>query len=194
MENNIFLIGDSIRFGGGQSKGYGTFVEKKLKGIAAVYQPNENCRFLLYTLRNLHEWAKSVPDCSKINIVHWNNGLWDVARYYDDEALTNIELYRNLLLRVYKRIKVIFPNAKIIFATSTTVIEELQYPECHRTNADIALYNKCAIETLKPLGVEIDDLYSVTVKFGKDNRVDYVHYDDKGCEILANEVISSLGL
>ena len=53
---NIYLIGDSIRFGsvGGKgSPGYGIFVKEILNGIANVYAPNENCRFAQYTLREI---------------------------------------------------------------------------------------------------------------------------------------------
>ena len=42
---NIFLIGDSIRYGSKSSPGYGVYVEEKLKGIANVFSPDEHCRF-----------------------------------------------------------------------------------------------------------------------------------------------------
>lgn len=35
---NIYLIGDSIRFGSKNSTGYGIYVKEKLKGIANVYE------------------------------------------------------------------------------------------------------------------------------------------------------------
>ncbi|MBQ6875832.1 MAG: hypothetical protein IJN46_06320, partial [Lachnospiraceae bacterium] len=87
---NIFLIGDSIRFGSKTvseynnvklSPGYGIYVKEKLEGTANVYAPDENCRFAQYTLRFLHKWASKVP-CEEIDIVHWNNGLWDALRLF----------------------------------------------------------------------------------------------------------------
>lgn len=48
VTKNIYLIGDSIRFGsiGGKgSPGYGIFVKERLNDIANVYAPNENFRF-----------------------------------------------------------------------------------------------------------------------------------------------------
>ena len=57
---NIYLIGDSIRFGAAGSPGYGIYVKEKLEGKANVYWPDENSRFASYTLRYLHEWAKKI--------------------------------------------------------------------------------------------------------------------------------------
>ena len=57
---NIFLIGDSIRFGAPGSPGYGIYVKEKLEGKANIYAPNENCRFASYTLRYLHEWSGEI--------------------------------------------------------------------------------------------------------------------------------------
>ena len=111
-----------------------------------MYGPDENCRFAQYTLRYLHEWAASVPR-EEIDVVHWNNGLWDVLRLYGDEPLTPLEVYGDMLRRVYKRIRYLFPNARIIFALSPSVIEE---------------YNRKAKEVMEELGVGVNDLYSVS--------------------------------
>ena len=49
---NIFLIGDSIRFGAPpDSPGYGVYVKEALSARANVYAPDENCRMAQYTLR-----------------------------------------------------------------------------------------------------------------------------------------------
>ena len=116
---NIFLIGDSIRFGAesnpnyqtSYSPGYGVYVEEELKGQANVYMPNDNCRFAQYTLRYLYDWAKDI-DCEKIDVVHWNNGLWDVLRINGDEPLTPLDVYEKMLCRVCNMIKKLFltPN------------------------------------------------------------------------------------
>lgn len=85
----IFLIGDSIRYGtwDKSSPGYGIYVKEKLKDRADVFAPDDNCRFAQYTLRYLHEWARAL-DGGAVDTVHWNNGLWDVARICGDEPLT----------------------------------------------------------------------------------------------------------
>ncbi|MBQ5808205.1 MAG: hypothetical protein IIW21_00435, partial [Clostridia bacterium] len=79
---NVFLIGDSIRYGAQPvSPGYGIYVKKMLEGKANVYYPNENCRFAQYTLRALYDWAKRLKkENIQIDVIHWNNGLWDVLR------------------------------------------------------------------------------------------------------------------
>ncbi len=96
---NIYLIGDSIRYGSKSSKGYEYFLKQKLQDKANIYSPDENCRFAQYTLRGLCDWKYNI-DCEKIDIVHWNNGLWDVLRLDGDEPLTPLNVYINMLERV----------------------------------------------------------------------------------------------
>lgn len=187
---NIFLIGDSIRFGAIGSDGYGMHVKEKLEGIANVYAPNDNCRFASYTLRYLHEWANQVEK-EKIDIVHWNNGLWDVLRLFGDDPFTDIESYGIMLRRVYNRIKFLFPNAKIIFALSTSVIEEWANPEFFRYNKDIEQYNEKAKEVMNELGVEVNDLYSLSKSFDNSLHSDWVHFGTEGSKILADKVIEA---
>ena len=184
----IFLIGDSIRFGAPGSPGYGVFVKEKLCGKAEVFAPNENCRFAQHTLRFLHEWAANVPK-DEVDIVHWNNGLWDALHLFGDDAFTDIDYYGKTLVRIYKRIRFLFPNARIIFALSTSVKEEWARADFIRYNHEIEGYNKKAIEVLSPLGVEINDLYSITKNFEDEKRSDWVHFSDAGSEILADAVI-----
>lgn len=187
---NIYLIGDSIRFGAPGSPGYGVYVKEKLEGKANVYAPNENCRFAQYTLRYLHEWANAV-DKEKIDIVHWNNGLWDALRLFGDEPLTDIETYGIMLKRVYKRIIFLFPNAKVIFALSTAVIEEWGNPDFFRYNSEIEQYNQKAKEVMNELGVEVNDLYTLSKSFDNSLHSDWVHYGTEGSKLLAEKVIEA---
>ena len=187
----IFLIGDSIRFGAScvpPSPGYGVYVKEKLADRAEVYAPNENCRFAQHTLRFLHEWAASAPK-GEIDVVHWNNGLWDALHLFGDEAFTDLDYYGKTLVRIYKRIRLVFPNARVIFALSTSVKEAWARADFIRYNPEIEEYNKKAIEVLSPLGVEINDLYSITKDFDDAKRSDWVHYGDEGSKILADAVV-----
>ena len=196
---NIFLIGDSIRFGAqsnpdyntADSPGYGVYVEQMLKGQANVYMPNDNCRFAQYTLRYLYDWAKDI-DCEKIDVVHWNNGLWDVLRINGDEPLTSIDMYEKMLCRVCDMIRRIFPNAKIIFALSTAVVEEWARPDFKRYNSDIEKYNEAAKRVLSQKGVIINDLYSISAAFDKNLHADWVHFNDEGSQILAHAVCEKI--
>ena len=190
---NVFLIGDSIRFGStsGNSPGYGGYVKEKLQGIANVYAPNENCRFAQYTQRYLHEWAKDM-DGESIDVVHWNNGLWDVLRIMEDEPFTDADIYVRTLRRVYHRIRQLFPRAKVIFALNTAVIEEMCKPDFKRYNRDIERYNQAAVSLMEELHVEINDLYSVTKDWGEEMHTDHVHFTAAACEMLAEKVIERI--
>ena len=184
----IFLIGDSIRFGAPNSPGYGVFVKEMLADLAEVYAPNENCRFAQHTLRFLHEWAANLPK-EEINVVHWNNGLWDALHLFGDDAFTELDYYGKTLVRIYKRIRLVFPKARVIFALSTSVKEDWARADFIRYNSEIEEYNKKAVEVLAPLGVEFNDLYSISKTFDDSLRADWVHYGDEGSKILADAVV-----
>lgn len=190
---NIFLIGDSIRFGAteGNSPGYGVYVKEMLAGQANVYAPAENCRFAQYTQRYLKNWAQDI-DCESIDVVHWNNGLWDVLHLDDEEAFTDIDIYVRVLRRVYRRIRTVFPNAKVIFALSTAVIEENAPEGMARFNHEIEQYNAAAAALMQELGVEINDLYSVTKAMAPEMYADWVHYGEEGSRTLAQIVAAKV--
>ena len=184
-------MGDSIRSGAVNSSGYGVYVKEKLNGLAEVYYPDDNCRFAQYTLRYLYDWANSV-DAESIDIVHWNNGLWDVLRLHGDDPLTPVGVYVDYLERVYKKIRLLFPNAKIIFALSTSVIEEWGKPEFVRYNKEIREYNDAARKLMEKLCVKVNDLYSVSETIDENFRSDWVHYNEEGSSLLADAVIKAL--
>ena len=69
----ILLLGDSIRMACQRA------IREKLGDEYNVSFPNENCRFAAYTRNSLRLW---LPEFPKPDIIHWNNGLWDVARVY----------------------------------------------------------------------------------------------------------------
>ena len=98
----ILLLGDSIRMG------YCGFVREAMKEKADIFWPEDNCMFAHYTLRFLYEWRHIVPDPAQIDVVHWNNGLWDVQRSTDgcplmplDDYLRTMSLIADLLLHLY---------------------------------------------------------------------------------------------
>lgn len=196
---NVLLIGDSIRFGAcanpeyktADSPGYGIYVEEMLKEKANVFSPDENCRFAQYTLRYLYDWSNNV-DKEKIDVVHWNNGLWDVLRINGDEPLTPIDVYGLMVGRVCDMIKKLFPNAKIIFALSTAVIEEWAREDFFRYNSDIEKYNDMAKSVLNEKGVIINDLYSISKSFDSSLHSDWVHFNEEGSKILANAVCEKI--
>ena len=184
---NVLLIGDSIRLG------YDKAVKKTLEGKANVYFPTENCRFASYVLRYVHEYRKLLSD-GEFDVVHWNAGLWDCLRLFEEEPHTPIEVYAYYVERICIRMKKFFPNAKIIFATSTAVQSEKMDKDFKRYNEEIEAYNAAATEVVKKYGFEVNDLYSITRPMGDEMHSDAVHYyTPKATEILTNRVLSYIG-
>lgn len=190
---NIYLIGDSIRCGSANSPGYEVFVKEKLKGKANIYSPPENCRFAQYTLRGLYDWVNYV-DAIGIDIVHWNNGLWDVLRLDDDEPLTPLNVYLSMLERVHNKLRLFFPNAEIVFATTTKIIESEAPAGWERRNREIELYNNEAKMLMQKLGVKVNNLFSVSKDFDRSFYADWTHPNEKGAQLLANKVIHQLNV
>lgn len=189
----ILLLGDSIRFGAPNSPGYGVYVAEMLKERATVYAPDENCRFAQYTLRQIYNWV-TMFDPASIDVVHWNNGLWDVLRLHGDEPLSPLPVYLSFLSRIYKKLRLLFPKARIVFATSTAVVEEWANPNFMRYNKEIEEYNAAAKALLSTLGAEINDLYPVSAALGAEMRSDWVHYNEEGSRILAEAVVKAIGI
>jgi hypothetical protein len=181
----VVLIGDSIRMG------YDKYVKEALNGTAEVYYPSENCRFAQYVLRYAHEWKKAGEWGDHVDLVHWNAGLWDVLELFGDEPMTSIDYYGQAIKRVDKRLRMLFPKAKIVFATSTKVVEEMASKDFCRHNNIIEQYNERALEVLKDTDSIINDLYAVSKTIGKEYHSDFVHYyTDYGRETLGGAVLS----
>lgn len=181
---NLLLIGDSIRMG------YDKAVQKTLEGKANVYFPAENCRFASYVLRYLHEY-KALMNNEKVDVIHWNAGLWDCLRLFEEEPHTPIEVYAYYIDRICVRIKKLFPNAKVIFATSTAVLSEKMSKDFKRYNEEIEAYNQAAIKVVKNHGFLINDLYAISTSLSKDAHSDPVHYyTASGTKAFTNQVLS----
>jgi hypothetical protein len=187
MKKKILLIGDSIRMG------YDKYVKEALSDTADVYYPNENCRFAEYVLRYAHTW-KSELDCpDDIDLVHWNAGLWDALELFGEEPLSTLEFYEYTIKRIDKRLRFLFPNAKIIFATSTAVIEEMASPDFFRHNETIKKYNAAAIRALSETDTVINDLWNITEAAPRSYHSDWVHYyTDEGTELIGGKVLSAI--
>ncbi len=181
----IVLIGDSIRMG------YDKYVKEALEGAAEVYYPAENCRFAQYTLRFLHEWKKKGEWPDDVDLVHWNVGLWDVSEIYDDEPLASLEHYADMIARIDKRIRMLFPKAKVVFATSTAVREEGYRGVFHRYNATIERFNATALKTLADTDTIINDLYAHTCNVLPEYCSDMTHYNTPaGAAYMGGKVLS----
>ena len=183
----IVLLGDSIR------EGYDKYVKHAFCGIAEVYYPKENCRFASYILRHLPDWKRDFDCGDDVDLVHWNAGLWDDLVMADGKKHTSIELYGEYIQRVCDVIRLLFPRAKVIFATSTPVREELFLGLMKRYNSDTREYNAIAVKTVKKNGAEINDLYAAVEGCPDEYYSDSTHlYTPGGTRLLAERVVDAI--
>jgi hypothetical protein len=183
----IVLLGDSIRMG------YDKYVKDALEGVAEVYYPADNCRFAQHTLRFLHEWKHTGGWPSDVDLVHWNVGLWDVGEILGDEPLSSIAHYTDMIVRIDKRIRLLFPQARVVFATSTAVREEGYKGVFHRYNATIERFNAAALEALADTDTVINDLYAHTVNVPPECCSDMTHYNTpEGAAYMGGKVLATV--
>ena len=182
----ILLVGDSIR------RGYDKYIKKIFEDTAEVYYPDENCRFSTYVLRNLANWRDQLDCGDDIDLIHWNAGLWDVLRMLDGEPLVGLEEYSRNVERIYSAIVKLFPKARIIFATSTPVREEL-FTTHKRYNADTERYDAEAVRISLEHGAIINDLYGIVKDAPKSYYSDMTHlYTKEGIELVTEQVRRSI--
>lgn len=184
----VFLIGDSIRLG------YDSRVRELLLDEAQLYWSRENAQYTTHTLRFVHEWASTDCDPETIDLVHWNNGLWDTLHVLGDELpMIPPEAYRENLHRIAGRLRRVFPRAQIAFATTTSVITERMRPGFSRTNGEIERYNDIAREVMREEQIAVDDLYPVARAMPDDwHALDGTHYTEEGYQALAEAVAAFL--
>ena len=183
----ILLIGDSIR------QGYDLYIKSALADTCEVYYPGENCRFAQYVLRHLHDWKNTLKLDDSVDLVHWNAGLWDTLILYNDECLTPPDFYAYFIEKICQRMKLLFPNAVIVFATSTPVLEDKFPDNMVRKNMDVRKYNEIAIEIVKKYGFLVNDLYAVIESVPESCYSDMVHlYTPEGTRIITNAVLKTI--
>lgn len=182
----VLLLGDSIRLG------YCQQVAELLKDRAEVCWPQENCRFALYAVVSMNNWAYEVGHADTIDVVHWNCGQWDVAQFGAlGRPLMSVGEYKDALKRVHERIRQVFPKAKILFAL-TTPIQAGVPMTAPRTTEDVMIYNQAAREVMESLNVPIDDLFEAAKVIPDEMYADAVHYKPEGYRILAEAVVRAL--
>ena len=176
MMKKLILLGDSIRM-----IGYGTKVPEILKDEFETWQPDDNGRFSKYTLRYVsHEWVPKIKDA---DIIHWNNGLWDVNDL-GDGVFTSKEEYVQNMTRIADHLLKL--SKKVIFATTTPVNE----PCSGHSNARIEEYNKLIVPILKEKGIIINDLYSALYPHrGEYLRDDRLHLGEGAIELCTEQTV-----
>ncbi|MBR2043881.1 MAG: SGNH/GDSL hydrolase family protein [Clostridia bacterium] len=182
----LLLLGDSIR------GGYAMSVKASLEGKAEVVYPTDSGRFAAYTLRMISDVRNEFKE--NIDVIHWNAGLWDCLRQFEEEPNTPIEMYEYFIDRICQRMRMLFPESTIVFATSTKVLEErLNKKVFCRYNAEIDAYNEVAVKVVKKYGFFVDDLNAVSKELPKEAHSDGVHYyTSMGTKAFTMQVINSV--
>lgn len=180
---NVILLGDSIRIG------YCNYVKEELKDIANVVFPDDNSRFTQYTFANLFSWLALVDNPEEIDVIHWNNGLWDVVHFNgDDLPLNTTEQYFDTLRRICRKMKEKAPNAKIIFATMTPINEDWIQGPNYRIQDEVIKYNGVARGLMKEQGIEINDLFKLLDEQPESYFIDQCHLKPEGYQLVARQV------
>ena len=170
----VVLLGDSIRL-----VGYGKRCAELLGDGYETVGPEDNGRFVKYTLRGvLYEWK---PILEGADLIHWNNGLWDICDL-GDGPFTDLDEYIKNMRRV-ARVLLGYTD-KVIFATTTPVSPKMWGHDINRT----MMYNKAAVEALSEYVVAVNDLFS-TVKEDTEGNIcdDLLHLSPKGIELCAEQ-------
>ncbi len=170
----VTLLGDSIR------QQYAPRVGELLGEDFEVWGPKENCRFSKYTLRGLFEWSGSMKGSE---IVHWNNGLWDICDLWGKGTFSSETEYLENMTRI---LDILQENHKVvIFATTTPVRQENQYDK----NVNIDRFNEIIVPRLQERGVIINDLNGLLRSdVYRYIREDTIHLTPEGIERCAGQV------
>ena len=170
----VTLLGDSIRMS------YAPSVAQLLGEEFEVFSPEDNCRFSKYTLRGLVDWKDQMAGSQ---IVHWNNGIWDMCDLFGDgpfctkeEYLTNMQRIARILTKDY---------GKVIFATTTPV-----NPKNPRDRNDVIQeYNEFVVPYRQEMGIIINDLHSVVYPHIDEYICDdYIHLASAGVKACSEQV------
>ena len=171
----VVLLGDSIRL-----IGYGHRVAELLGEEYTVWQPDDNCRFASYTLRMAFEWKAQMQGA---DVIHWNNGLWDVCDLFGDGAFTPIDAYCDLMVRIARVLKTY--GKTVIFATTTPTHPDMWGHDHDR----LVAYNEAVTAALRKEGIVINDLFA-TIDADIPTYIcpDLIHLSKEGIEVAAKQV------
>ena len=186
---NIFLIGDSIRLG------YCETVKKELADKAEVFYVSENCRSTQYVIFHLQKWVDMFDDPSRVDLVHFNCGHWDVAHWNRHPlSLTSEAEYARNIGMIVDLLRDAFPNARLMFATTTPMNPNSGSMGCNepRTSEEIAKYNQIAVNIVAENNIPVNDLNDYVKDWGSDTYKDVCHFTDAAYTVIGKEVARRL--
>ncbi len=182
----VLLLGDSIRMG------YDEYVKDLLKDKCEVfYDDKDNGRFAAYTLWQANQLFKKY---GKFDVVHWNNGYWDMN--VEDpmiEAMHPIDEYIHFLKRIIAEIR--RNGAEIIFATTTPILNSGASLDntgtgvkINYSNDWVAKYNDAAKKLMAEENITVNDLYELMLKDKNYYKCeDMLHLTEEGSKLCAEQ-------
>ena len=173
----VLLIGDSI------TRAYYPEVEKRLAGKAYVGRLSSSA---FISDPALTKQIIMVLSQYKFDVIHFNNGMhgWQHSEKEYDDAFP----------KFLATIKQYAPNAKLIWADTTTLKvspESNPNDPGHATDDRIAARNDIALKYIKPEGIDVDDLFSLS-KGHPEYHSDNVHFNNQGVTLQAAQVASHI--
>jgi acyl-CoA thioesterase-1 len=182
----VLIMGDSI------SMGYTLEVRKILAGKANVQHPAVNCGSSGSGAAHVHEWIGE----KHWDVIYFNFGLHDMT-YLDDKGryvtpdkgkqAVPIPQYQANLRKIVTTLQ--GTGAKLIFATTTPV----PGGSGGRVQGDEVQYNAAAVEVMREMGVETDDLWSViSPSVATLQQPHNVHFTAEGYRVLGVEAASRI--
>lgn len=193
--HNVFIYGDSI------SIGYKEYVRASFEGKANVYRLHENGGSSNDFIRKMEKLIKTMfqPQLKEgwsfeWDVIHFNVGLHDlkyvVQGKLDKEKgiqVSSLQVYEENLRSIIHYLKNTYPNAQLIFATTTPVPED----EPGRFVGDAFKYNKVALKVMHDFQeIVVNDLYTFSIPVLKTHAIGLgnVHYKAKGSRLQGIEV------
>ena len=193
----VVLVGDSI------CEWYSQYVEKELEGVCEVIYSNEqNGRFAAFSLRKLNDLI--VDAGGKVDLVHFNNGYWDMGPLINGERVHPIPEYLHFLKRIINLSR--FAGAKVVFATTTPLVDAVTAEDNMGTgvvisarNETVIEYNNAAKALMKTEGVTVNDLYELCIKHPQCYKCeDMLHHSHEGnlacAKAIAEAIKKELGI
>ncbi len=156
----VLLIGDSI------SIGYTQPVRALLAGEANVLRIPMNGGPTRRGLQHIDKWLEAGP----FDVIHFNWGLHDCRiQWPKDELQIPIEDYEANLKKLVARLKE--TDAKLIWATTTAVVDGEPGERRKRRLEDVQAYNAVARRIMDDAGIPINDLYAALMSIDESQVV-----------------------
>ncbi|MFC1761522.1 GDSL-type esterase/lipase family protein [Planctomycetota bacterium] len=195
----VFIYGDSI------SIGYTEYVRAALDDKACVYRLHQNGGASGGFVQNMERLRKTMfqPGLKQgwdfdWDVIHFNVGLHDLKYVANGKLdkekgkqVASLETYENNLRSIIKYLKSQYPQAKLVFCSTTPVPEG----EPGRIVGDAERYNQVAYKVLKDhQDIRINDLHTFSIPVQEEYAAGPgdVHYKAEGSRLQGMEVARAI--